>query len=67
MGMNLHTAQVYQIEYSNTISSGYESYDVFRRIFIDTKIDLNDDKESYSFTVQRQKQTPCGTVCKMIP
>lgn len=55
MSINLHTAKVYKIEYSDIISYGNETYEVFRRIFDDAGLDVYNDKEGYSFIIQRKE------------
>lgn len=55
MSINLHTARVYQIKYSDIICCGNESYDVFRSIFIDAGLNVYDEKEGYSFIIPRKE------------
>lgn len=55
MSINLHTAKVYQIKYSDIICCGNESYDVFRNIFIDAGMNVYDEKEGHSFIVPRRE------------
>lgn len=55
MSINLHTARVYQIKYSDIICCGNESYDVFRSIFIDAGLNVHDEKEGYSFIIPRKE------------
>lgn len=51
MIVGLHAATVYQIEYSNVISNGYESYKMFCNLFMGNYIELNDNKEECSFAL----------------
>lgn len=51
MIVGLHATTVYQIEYSNIISNGYESYKMFCNLFMGNYIELNDNKEEYFFAL----------------
>ncbi len=54
MSTHLHTAKVYQIDYSEIIHHGYDCHEVFRNIFMDAGIRPDDIIEEYAFLVERK-------------